>query len=571
MHLLHKRGTAIIVVLIILSSLSCLGIFFIRIAMFSRLASENYTLRTLAQLSAYAGMDHSLANTFHQLLRGKVIRAPQDLRKNKPLHSAVGQVIDKQRLGNYGLNSNTYTTRIISEVAKLNINSYIARRQKYQHASNHTLYRILLSLATVCKFPNAQRIAQLLTNRQINDNQRFTSHEDLVAFLRHSFVNSPQLQRFITHLRVSSDVQPCFTAFAKNTYYEELRCAVDINNVSPELLYALIVNIKATVNFYAKKLHVNNDYGEDYSQEKRQQYLVNFSDREVNVHAIVDYIQKRIAFAGPFNTFTQFAQCIDDAPEHFFPHCPRHINKDKWRQIWRDTLKSNFSNDVVDNNCNPNFPINVVKKNLWFSENNHFFCGHTAEGLFFHPGPFKVHTQAYVHAHGRCVAHKTRILEVVWGTTVAHSTKQDFQSNDSQFRETLCTSSCSSSLLEKYCGIVEPQPQKTARGLFTLAANLNDIHTRISYFGGKYNDDHTVFAKKSKLSSQKLVSSLCDGINHFHHDGLVSRRAYYDETNDNHYYITHAFAPHATAQDFRTYNTFLPVKLPTTTVALRCG
>lgn len=556
MHLLHKRGTAIIIVLIILSSLSCLSIFFVRIAMFSRLASENYTLQTLAQLTAYAGMDHSLANTFQQLLHGEIIHAPQDVHKSKPLKGAVGKTIGKQRRGNYGVNSNTYTTRISSEMAKLNINSYVALDKKYQPASNHTLYRVLLSLAQACKFPHAQRIAQLLTTRQINDNKRFTSRENLVAFLQQNFTNSPQLQRFIAHISVSSNTRSCFTALGENTYYEELRAAIDINNVSRELLYALIANIKATVHFYKIK-----ESAKPYPLHRPQKKIVDFS--QANIHAMVNYIQKRITAVSPFYSFAQFAQCIDDLPQHFFPRCPHNITKGLWLQIWRDTLKNNFSSDVIDNNCNPNFPMHthVAKKNLWFVENDTSYCGHTAQGLFFHPGPFQLNVQAYINANERCVSHTTYIAKVTWGKTTVHSTKKDFQTSAAQFKKTLCATSCSSSLLQKYCGFIEPQPQKTPRGLFALSTNPRDIHTRISYFGGKYNHDHTVLAEKSKLALHKLISSSCDGVNHFHHDGLVSRRAYYYEENDNHYYLTHALTPHSLSQDFRGCNTFTSSKV----------
>ncbi|BBM86481.1 hypothetical protein [Candidatus Uabimicrobium amorphum] len=564
MHFSQKRGTAIVIVLIILSSLSFLSIFFVRIAMRSRLASENYTLRTLAQLTAYAGIDHCLANTFHELVSGNIIDAPtmKKQRKNitgvhKGIGGTTGYVIGKNRMGNYALDGNVYTTKMTSEMAKFNVNGYVAVRAKYQLHSNETLYRILHTLAKTCKCDDAKQIAQLIAHHHIKNNQRFYCHEHLRTFLQKHFANSPQLQRFVSLLSVSPKRQKCFAALAQGVYYEEWRCAVDVNNISRELLYALIFNIKATANFHDVQVQTNDRGALRSLREKMQQCTVDFSDDAVNVYEIVDYIQNRVAFTGPFTHFMEFAQFVESLPKQFFPTCPVNIRPSFWRQMWRDALKSNFTRDVVDNNCNPNSPmyVSVAKQNLCVKKDNQFFCGHTAELLFFHCGPFVVRAQAHINTHNQCVARARQMMEVVWGKTLVHSTQKDFQTMNAQQQETLSVGSCSSSLLRKYCGFVEPKPRKMPKGLFTLSSYPDDIHTQMSYFGGVYNDDGTVFTKKSKLSSRKLISSLREGVNHLHHDGLVSSQAYYRNRSDNDHYITHAITPQSATEDLRGCNT----------------
>ncbi|WP_372368333.1 hypothetical protein [Candidatus Uabimicrobium sp. HlEnr_7] len=559
MTFLHKkRGLAIIVVLIALSLLSLLALSFIRFSISSRLESENTLLQTTANLTAYAGIDHALASVFQKLLRGKIIK--NDLHsglflQKSFIHSigysgATGKISGKNRIGNYGVNSNVYTIKLINETAKLNVNSYIAFPKKYQKFSDQTLYSILVSLAKECKLKKPHTIAKIISKFPVTNNKRFLSNEHLFSFLRRYIPPTPAAQKFMENLSTINNTKS-FPIYYKGPLpkYYELRSTIDINHISTELLYALITNIKATANFYTKKAKKFSHY----TNKNLVQKTIIFAD--ASAKNIAEYIKKRITFGQPFYSFSQFAKFIDyDLPSRYFPICPPDINKELWVQTWRDTLKSNFNCHKINNNYNPNTPMhtNVSKKHMYFKKQHIFYPGHTVELHFFSTGPFSVISTSYITANQQIVSTKKLKILVVWGETLSHSQTKDFTKPTAQFENTLCAPK---EITFANNNFIEPTAKKPPKGLFNFPQPNTKINTEISYFGSPNNNDTTIFAYKSKISSNNIINSFSYLQNHIGHDGFVSRQAFYQNNKDNHYFVTHAFSRKSLSHNFRNTNT----------------
>lgn len=595
----RKKGVVLVIVISVMVSMAIMGVSFVRISTSENAATGNYSTYVEAELTALAGIERAIIEIQNQLRNTGAIDWRGAIRYQSNLSdledatnpNATEQIISfdagnvfgysysgqvgmrnpadlSQILGRYDVGGNFYSLKIEESAGKLNVNSHISAIN--QTRSNSIMNQLLRTLASNCGLgANATNAANKLRSANANTPYRFRNMHEVREALDsprtppYPPVVNPQnlpaipngaakelfLQNLCTDSWVDTKTVGAQKTSPHNTtpgFYSEQRAPVNVNQVSQELLSTLIRHIKATTLFYNVDPEYGNDQvgtGPQFQTETNMQIQpeyrsISFSDTEAT------NIARHIIQGAPFNDRGTLESRIDNIPPGQLPNNPdpSWIGNEYWRKACRDTLKSNFNPDLIDNHLNPNSEIylRVGKGDLY--DLNTFQACHTTELCLFSFGDITISSLARITAgNGSRVISKCLITaKVRFAELLTHTTQQDFSSgtftNTTSYPTVVGRTGADP---DSFAGGVQPSPRRVV-GASQLDPYYPDF-TSASYFPSAYAGNA---AFRMTLETLRSI-----GINNLTHDGIVSRRGYYELPAHTRYFAVNAISYGADLRD----------------------